>query len=538
MCGIFAFFGETENKEKKLIEYGMKSKNRGPDNTFHVITPTYFLMFHRLMINDTTSAGNQPMTMGGVTLMCNGEIYNHKKLSEKYEIKTDSKSDCEIIIHLYKKIGFIETIKQLDGVFAIVLIDGESIFVARDPIGVRSLFMAERKNGNKVDKAFGSELKNLNILFNGCEIKQFPVGCVLINNVITRYYDNQYLTPDNENNIETITEIKKKINEKLTNAVIKRLMSDREIGCLLSGGLDSSLITALVSNMMKKRGKRIQTFSIGLKGSEDLKYAKLVAKHLNTVHHEVIVSEDKMLKTIEEDISIIESYDTTTVRASVPMYLLCKYISEHTDVKVLYSGEGSDEASGSYLYFHNCPNSDEFKDETLRLMDDLSYFDVLRCDKSVSSCGLEVRVPFLDKDFLNYYMRINPTLKMPDRQNGVIEKYLLRSSFDINDLLPHEVLWRVKEGMSDGVSSKRRSWFKIIQDMADALYTDKEFEEKSRKYNYHNPPMFKEALLFREIYSGYFTECDKLIPYYWLPKWCGEVVEPSARILHIYTNKV
>jgi asparagine synthase (glutamine-hydrolysing) len=307
------------------------------------------------------------------------------------------------------------------------------------------------------------------------------------------------------------------------------MTSDREVGCLLSGGFDSSIITALVVN--ENINKKIKTFSIGLENSEDLKYAKSVSDFLGTDHHEVILTEKEMIDAIPDVVKNIETFDITTIRASVPMYLLSDYIKKHTDVKVLFSGEGSDEASGSYLYFHNAPNVNEFKKETDRLMRDLSYFDVLRCDKSIASHGLEVRVPFLDKNFLDFYMTIDPAFKIPSKYG--IEKYLLRSSFDGIGFLPNDVLWRVKEGMSDGVSSKNRSWFEIIQDFTEGVYTNSEFKEKKNKY-VHLPPQFKEALYYREIYDKNYTGREKLTPYYWLPRWSGNIAEPSARILNVY----
>ena len=304
-------------------------------------------------------------------------------------------------------------------------------------------------------------------------------------------------------------------------------MSERPVGCLLSGGLDSSLITALVAKHFKKED--LCTFSIGFEGSEDLKYAKIVADHLNTRHFEYIVTEQMMIQSIEDVIRDIETYDITTIRASTPMYLLSKYIKNNTDITVLFSGEGSDEASGSYMYFHNAPDSNSFNKETVRLLKDLQYFDVLRSDKSTASNGLEVRVPFLDKEFLQYYMQIDPDLKIP---NGKIEKYLLRKAFD-NGLLPDEILWRSKEAFSDGVSSKKKSWFEILQCHINNIITDEEFEESASKYK-HNPPKLKEALYYRRIFDKHFSNRDSIIPYYWLPKWNGEINDPSARILNSY----
>ena len=314
-------------------------------------------------------------------------------------------------------------------------------------------------------------------------------------------------------------------------SITKRLLSDRPIGCLLSGGLDSSLITALV---VKKFKKPIKTFSVGLEGAVDLEYARKVADFLGTEHHELIISVEDMFNAIPEIVKEIETYDITTIRASTPMYLLSKYIKETTDITVLFSGEGSDEASGSYLYFHNAPSEDKFQEEILRLMKDLSYFDVLRCDKSTAGTGLEVRVPFLDKEFLDFYLGIAPKFKIP--KNYPIEKYLLRKAYDDSDLLPPEVLWRTKEGMSDGVSSQKKAWYEIIQDKIDVLITDSEFRENKDKYT-HNPPQIKEAYYYRKIFEETFNNRSSILPYYWLPKWSGHIIDPSARVLNVYSEK-
>jgi len=541
MCGIFIYVSKkniTEEMQSKLVREALKSKNRGPDNSkYRMENSKIFLAFHRLCINDLTPNADQPLLHPNdynIILLCNGEIYNSKELIQKYNVSTNSNSDCEIILHLYTKFGFIKTIEMLDGVFACILLDLNDnkniIYAARDPIGVRSMFIGFNEN----DYSISSELKNIHKLCTN--ITQFKPGHIWDSHSKTYtqyhfpktiYYNNLISLKDS-----SLDTIKLNIRTKLENAVKKRLMSDREIGCLLSGGLDSSLVTALVSKMCPNK---LKTFSIGLKGSIDLKYAKIVANFLGTEHHEVIVTEKEMLKALEMDIYQIETYDTTTIRASTPMLLLSQYINKHTDVTVIYSGEGSDEASGSYLYFHNAPDKDLFKSETVRLLEDLCYFDVLRCDKSTSGASLEVRVPFLDKEFLEYYMNIDSSLKMC--KNNKIEKYLLRAAFEKENLLPKEVLWRIKEGMSDGVSSQKRGWYEIIQEYTNKLYTDSEFNKLKAKYPW-NPPLFKEALYYREVFNKYYQNRDTTIPYYWLPKWCGNIIEPSARVLtNIYENE-
>jgi asparagine synthase (glutamine-hydrolysing) len=536
MCGIFAYISKDdidESKYKDIVKEGLKCQHRGPDNTkYRMENDHIFLQFHRLCINDLSSNGDQPLTHPddfNTVLICNGEIYNHMDLSKKFNITTHSKSDCEIILHLYKKIGFKETIKELDGVFACVLVDlnNNTLYAARDRIGVRSMYFGENNNFNNY--GFSSELKSLHTLFKN--IEQFPPGKIWdseTKNFQTYFEPSMYIpkTLGKEKNTD-LEPILYNIKHLFEKAVKKRLMSDRNIGCLLSGGFDSSIVAAILSKQIFP--KKLNTFSIGLYGSPDLKYAKIVSDHIGSIHHEIIVSEKDMLDFLEEDIRVIETYDTTTIRASTPMLLLSNYIKKNTDIVVIYSGEGSDEASGSYLYFHNAPTYIEFAKETRRLLKDLSYFDVLRCDKSTAGAGLEVRVPFLDQDFMKYYMEINPYLKMP--KTFPIEKYLLRKSFDDSNLLPKEVLWRVKEGMSDGVSSETRGWYEIIQDHINEMYTDEEFNILKSKYTW-NPPLFKEALYFREIFNKYYPGRDKTIPYYWLPKWSGDISEPSARVLN------
>ncbi len=537
MCGIFAYLFREDGKmsmnmRNKIIRSAVKSQHRGPDVTeFVTYDDKICLCFHRLAIMDKSKSGNQPISLKDTpnkVLICNGEIYNYKALAKIHGFKLESGSDCEIILHMIQKFGIEITVKNLDGVFSFVYYDGDNktFHVARDPFGVRSLYIGLTKNR---DVVFGSELKSIDELVE--TVGQFSPGHYMtikegdISYTPIEYYNYKYLPIYSEN--ETHENYLKEIRRLLEKAVKKRLMSERPVGCLLSGGLDSSLVTALVAQHFP-RGK-LKTFSIGLPGSEDLRYAKMVADHLGTDHHEVIVTEKQMLQFIEKDIYQIETYDTTTIRASVPMFMLSHYIQAYTDVKVIYSGEGSDEASGSYLYFHNAPSPEEFDNECIRLLKDMHMYDVLRCDKSTAGAGLEVRVPFLDLEFLNYYMAIPPRFKMPYKG---IEKYLLRKSFEGLGLLPDEVLWRMKEGFSDGCSSKSRSWYQIIQEWVDKKITDDEFDKEAPLY--FNPPKFKEALYYRRIFSKLFNNRDETVPYYWLPKWSGDITEPSARVLDVY----
>ena len=525
MCGIFGYLSSSSLSDdtiQLLQKESGKIKHRGPDDNSTFRSSNVFLSFYRLAINDLSINGNQPLYYNNLrecVLICNGEIYNWKKLSMDYGYDLKSTSDCEVILHLYKQFGFKKAIEMLDGVFSCILIDGDNIHVARDPIGVRPLFIGKHNE----DIMFSSEMKSIQVLADSVE--QFPPGCIWNNNdkEYVKYYVPSLIYNQNKHSSEVI--ILQTISDLFISAVDKRLMSERPIGCMLSGGLDSSLVAALLVRNIKG----LRTFSIGLKGASDLKFAKRVADHLGTIHTEIIVTEQEMLDAIDPVILQIESYDTTTVRASTPMYLLGKYIKEHTDITVIYSGEGSDEASGSYLYFRNAPDTTEFHNETIRLMEDLSYYDVLRCDRTTAGHSLEVRVPFLDKDFLQYYMNIDPKLKIPSTYGG-IEKYLLRKAFDKCNLLPDDILWRTKEAMSDGVSCQERSWYEIIQEHTEPIYSDTTMNKLQIKYT-HNTPILKESMHYRIIFDKYYPGREKIIPYYWLPKWCGNKVDPSARIL-------
>jgi asparagine synthase (glutamine-hydrolysing) len=522
MCGIFCYIGNKYDYNI-ITQQFFKTRYRGPDNSvMQKLNNNLYFGFHRLCINDVSNYANQPLNNpydNNVILICNGEIYNYNDLKMKYKLVTKSTSDCEIILHLYKLFGFKKTVNMLDGVFSLVLFDNNEnkIYAARDPFGVRGMFV-----GYKNDEILiSSEMKSISNLVDN--IIPFPPGHIWCNNDpqhFERYYHIPILDIENKENIVLV-----KIKELFTNAVNKRLMSDRPIAALLSGGLDSSLVCALLS----KKVKNLKTFSIGLKGSVDLKYAKIVAEHIKSDHYSIELSEEVFLNNIEEVIRIIESYDTTTVRASVGNYLVSKYISENTECKVIYCGDGSDEQSG-YRYLQNAPNKQEFQDECFKLLNEIYLYDALRSDRTISSNGLEARVPFLDKDFVSYYMSIEPKMKM--YSSDKIEKKLLRQAFDNENLLPKEILWRSKCAFSDGVSGKERSWHKIIQDFLKDKVSDHEFEFESKKYK-HNSPKTKEELYYRRIFEKYYENKSNVIPHFWMPKWCGNIIDPSARELSI-----
>ena len=306
-------------------------------------------------------------------------------------------------------------------------------------------------------------------------------------------------------------------------------MAEREIGCLLSGGLDSSLISALVNKYYE--GPKLNTFSIGLPGSIDLEYAQHVADHLGTKHHQIEVSEYDFLNAIETVIYNIESYDTTTVRASVGNYLVSKFISENSDCKVIFNGDGADEVCCGYVYLKNAPTPEALQKESEKLVEEIHYFDVLRSDRSISSNSLEARTPFLDKAFVKYYLSIPAELKTFDGVDR-LEKYLLRKAFDGHGLLPDNVLWRRKCAFSDGVSSQKNSWHQIIKTFIDEKISDAEFNRESVAIT-HCKPMLKESYYYRKIFESHFEKNEKLIPHFWMPNWTT-VIDPSARELQDY----
>ena len=525
MCGIFSYKGNkySQSDLQKSIDL---IKYRGPDNTQYVnITDNIMFAFHRLAIVGLNKSGNQPMYIqndDSLALICNGEIYNYKALSEKYNFTLTTGSDCEIILHMFKKFGIEKTASELDGVFMFVLCDIKNniLYSSRDPFGVRPGFIGYDED----DVYISSEAKPL---IDFCSrIVPFKPGhwWSSENNSFKPFFKLEFIK-----NTKDINSVYNDVNSLLKEAVSKRLMSDRKIGCLLSGGLDSSLIASLVAREYKD--SKLKTFSIGMPGSIDLKYADDVAKYIGSDHYSVEISEDDFLNAIEDVIYKIESYDITTVRASVGNYLVSKYIRDNTNCKVIFNGDGSDEVSCGYFYLKNAPDLNSLQNENKRLLDEIYLFDVLRSDRSISSNGLEPRTPFLDKKFVQYYFSLSPKIKQFDGKNR-IEKYVLRKSFENDKLLPQDVLWRNKCAFSDGVSKKNKSWHTIIKSYLDNVVSDDEFSKQKENFS-HCKPISKESYYYRKVYTKYFGIHDKLIPHYWMPKW-SNVNDPSARELNEY----
>ena len=534
MCGIFGIIGDEFiiNNLAQIHDAISLIEHRGPDSTTMQIYDENRLLFgfHRLAIMDPTRKGNQPLNLNGYYLICNGEIYNYKKLIEEegFEVKTGS--DCEVILHMYNKYGIEATIRRLDGVFAFILYDfnNKVLHVGRDPVGVRPLFYFRTNEA----MGFCSEAKSLEYLFDdsSVEINIFSPGTYMSIdedfNLFTKIYYTYDYTPMIYSDSEE--EVMKNIKVLFAKAVNKRLMSDRPLGCLVSGGLDSSLVASIISHLGKDK---LETFSIGIGNSPDLNYADEVASYLGTNHHRVELDVEDFINAVPDVIKSIESYDITTIRASVPNYLLAQYISRETDIKVILSGEGADEILGGYLYFHNAPDMESFNNETHRRVRLLHQYDVLRSDRTTAAHGLEVRVPFLDKEFINYVLSLEPKYKVPfDGDEKRIEKYILRKAFD-GKYLPDNILWRQKDAFSDAVGY---NWVTSIKEHANNEISDEEFADREELYPY-NTPDTKEAYYYRKIFEEYYPGRAEWIREIWRPLW-SDTTEPSATALSIHNK--
>lgn len=551
MCGIWGYFLKKKSNSFWIDDEDLFTKfksisGRGPDNlNFNYYNDLFYLGFHRLSIMDTSVSGNQPFIHKTdeytYICMCNGEIYNAEDIKKSVIAPTlnypfESGSDCEVLIPLYMLYDF-KMVDFLKGVFAFTIIkidnDGNyQVFVCRDRIGVRPLFLGlNRENGSV---GISSELKGLVDIFE--KVTVFPPGSHL-------HFDNssvpiepyveyyKYIDYVNIKKLE-YTDIEhgvtKMINDTFTQAVKSRLISDRPVCALLSGGLDSSLVCSVSSRLLKEFGKKLYTFSIGMPGSTDEYYAKKVADFIESEHTVVNITMDEALGAIKDVIWATETFDITTIRASTGQYLIGKYISKNTDFKVVLSGDGSDEVASGYIYNYLAPSDEALHNEAVKRVKEIHLYDGLRADRATSIHGLELRVPFLDSDFVNSYLSIDPNYRMPDANH--IEKYLLRCSFQ--GYLPEEVLWRKKEAFSDGISSEEDSWHKIIEKFVNDFVTDDEFNENSKKYK-HCTPKTKEAYFYRKIFDELFGDkYSNVIPDIWMPNW-SDSADPSARELGV-----
>lgn len=520
MCSIIGLSKcDDFEKIKKSFE---KSNSRGPDGTSYYNANSALLGFKRLAIMGLNEFGMQPFSYDDKVLVCNGEIYGFRDikielLKKGYSFKSDS--DCEIILPLFKEFGF-EMFSKLDAEFALIIYDKkeDKIIAARDPLGIRPLYYGKSKSNDTY--VFASEPKILVDLVE--DIFPFPPGYYFDGEKFIQY---SFIT-DVESKHTRMRDVEKNIHSLLVEGVRKRLDSDAPIGFLLSGGLDSSLVCSIATKILKKP---IETFAIGMeKDAIDLKYAKEVADYLKTNHHEVIITRDDVISSLEEVIYNLATYDITTIRASVGMYLLCKYIHENTDIKVLLTGEISDELFG-YKYTDYAPNPEEFQKESKKRIDEIHMYDVLRADRCISSNSLEARVPFGDLAFVKYVMEIDPKIKMNRYNKG---KYLLRKAFE-GDYLPKDILYREKAAFSDAVG---HSLVEDIKEFAEDYYTDEEFEINRKKYTFAQP-FTKESLMYREIFEKYYPGQAHMIKDFWMPNksWKGcDVDDPSARFLKNY----
>ena len=521
MCGIWAYIAKSGSNIAVPRLYDTV-KVRGPDSTNISYDANYFFAFHRLAIHDLTPAGDQPFVveLGNgrkFVYMCNGEIYNYDLIMKGllYETTPASKSDCEVIGHLFKLFSedFERVVKMLDGEFAIVgvVINGselERTVAARDPYGVRPLYWASWKNNT----LYSSLLAGIPV---GTKAFHFQPGYYSDNSVMKKYFTVLSRTPPTNHAM---------IVNSVIRSVSKRMSTDRPMGFLLSGGLDSSLVVAVASRILKI--PNIRTFSIGMVGGTDLKYARKVADFLGTNHTEVHFTALEGIMALQEVIKATETYDITTIRASTGQYLLAKYISKNTDIKVILNGDGADEAQMGYLYNYFHPSHEAAHADSLRLLNEIHCFDGLRVDRCLGAHGLEARVPFLDPDFVSACLSIPVELRVPTPER--MEKQFIREAFAMISpaLLPDEVLWRKKEAFSDGVSMIEESWSEIIQRSVSSQHiTGKD----------HIQPQTPEAAYYREIFDQYFPGQQHIVPHYWLPKWTN-TTDPSARTLKLPAN--
>ena len=550
MCGIWAALNASALPTNVRAALLAALLPRGPEYAASLdasgAAAGVSLGFTRLAINGLTPAGHQPFTFAGphgpLHVVCNGEIYNYKELAERHGIRlAEGTSDCAIIPALFANgLTATELVRALDGVFAFVVVDeaAGTVLVARDPYGVRPLYCGQRHAEGSPQHIWASEIKGLPA---DCDVVEaFPPGTWRRYDATTglllgvqRYHTVPHVKSPMFTAPYCREEAKKALRTALVAAVKKRLMSDRPIGALLSGGVDSSLIAAIAARELARDGKRIHTFCIGMPGSTDLQYAARVAAHINSIHHEIVVEPSTFLEAIPTVVRAAETYDITSVRASVGNYLVGKYIRENTDIKVVFNGDGSDEVGGGYLYFYAAPTNEAFESECERLLNEIHLFDVLRSDRSMAAHGLEARTPFLDKAVVATWLSIDtafrrPKHASPEGRGLQMEKQILREAFENDGLLPFDVLWRKKEAFSDGVSATTDSWYARCAAHAASLGLAAAASTTAT----HNPPRTAEAAWYRRLFEeAYGPRAACVIPHMWMPRWVPGATDPSARTL-------
>ena len=549
MCGIWALIeknGTNSDIAKYLADF-WNIKHRGPENSYFQTFSKTYVGFHRLPIMDNSFKSNQPYVINDeyrtIVFICNGEIYNFQELDRLHDLNVGT-SDCMVIPKLYIKYDINEFISlfsdTIKGEFAFILFEYDNMkqltkyVVGRDAVGIRPLYTV--KENDMIDM-YSSEIKGMTN-YEG-DVMEFTPGHIRV--VSKNVFDYSILEHDFTWGLYNppmfidmrINSKLKMIRNAVTNSIRRRLHADRPIAFLLSGGVDSSLVASISAKIL---GKQIRTFCCGIKGSTDMMYAKMVAEHIGSNHTEVYFTEEEGLAAIDDVVRTTETWDTTTIRASVGQYLVCRYISEHTDCKVVMVGEGPDEVCSSYLFNYYAPSADELDKAAKEYVRNIHMYDGRRADRCIARWGLEGRIALLDPEFIKKYWSINATERMPITHN--MEKYLLRKAFDDLNLLPNEVLWRKKEAFSDGVSSKERSWFKLIQEHVDIHYTEPTYNDKNVQ-----PAMTKEAKFFRQLFVNHFGEKRlNILNDYWQPKWDKDgnevktYVDPSARTLQVYTE--
>ena len=548
MCGIIGLFNIQNEKamRSEALKMVRKIRHRGPDWSGSYSDEFCVLMHERLSIVDVEH-GAQPLydTKTKRVLAVNGEIYNHKELNKKlnkaHNFQTNS--DCEVLLYLYDEFG-TDFLNTIDGIFAFSLYDPgtQDYFVARDHIGIIPLYIGWDKNGVTY---VASEMKSIEPY---CEkLQEFPPGNYYKNGAFTQWYKPQWVEKIPVGSVSLT-----KLRERLEKSVYKQLMCDVPYGVLISGGLDSSVIAAIAAKYSKKRVEsddaedawwpRLHSFAIGLEGSPDLKAAKIVADAIGTVHHECLYTIQEGLDALRDVIYHLETYDVTTIRAATPMYLMARKIKS-MGIKMVLSGEGADEVFGGYLYFHMAPNKEELHHETVRKLQKLSKYDCLRANKSMAAWGIEARVPFLGKEFLDYAMSFDPADKMC--ADGKAEKYVLRKAFE--GLIPDEILWRQKEQFSDGVGY---NWVDSLKAIADEKVSDEMLTNAERKFPIQ-PPTTKEGYYYRKMFAEMFPSneaaltveagpsiaCSSPVAFRW-SKAFENMDDPSGRAVGVHNKAV
>uniref|UniRef100_H2Y488 Asparagine synthetase [glutamine-hydrolyzing] n=1 Tax=Ciona savignyi TaxID=51511 RepID=H2Y488_CIOSA len=545
MCGIWALFGCDCSDLVKCKE-ALKVAHRGPDS-FQINNleglKNSMVAFHRLHVVGGIG-GMQPMILKKyphLTLLCNGEIYNYKTLQNEFDYLFQTDCDCEVILHLYNEFGGEKASQLLDGVFAFIVIDTKQncVMLSRDSYGVRPLYYVTTKSG-----VLGacSEVKGLCELPVEGDIRHFPPGHYMFCDIMK----NGKVIPSTPTKFHRIDEppahlqyqrlelehgtillfllpgleeetVKRNIRYLFSRAVDKRLMGSRRVGCLLSGGLDSSVVAALTAQKLKEHGvaEPLQTFTIGMNSdSTDAIAARKVARHIGSEHHEIAFTLEEGIKAVESVILSLETYDVLVIQSSVPMYILCQYISRNTDNILIMTGEGADEVAQGYFHFLEQPTPEDGHKESMRQLQQIYMYDVLRIDRCTAAHGLEIRAPFLDHAFTSYYLNLPADMRAP--KNG-IEKYFLRAAFAGSNLIPNTTLWRKKEGFSIGVSEEGTSWFEQLQQHLEGLYA------QSKCFFNHTPtipPRTKEELFYRQIFEKKFgSKLDRICTYQRRPKW-------------------